>query len=367
MRPALRLHRTIRTAICAICLTLRTKTCTSTKNHVKREEAAAEKRLDFQLLKQVNRLHRSFSDCLYCDARLDTYRTIRACENFFLASDGSYTGAVEQIAEEQAAKSERSRIRSALQLDVLQRDLHSAEDTLELQYNAAEESRYSRLTVLPIDWDKNGRLHHFILAFETIRLNADQAIDPKEQLTLYYEQLKQSILENDSYVDALLDMAGTIYTVNLTRDTLERNISPAGKSDSDRALFLDYPLPCAYRDYCDEYRKRVTPATLGSYRTADTSARLLKRFAAGEKHITVEYCVQEDDGAIRWVQKTVLMTQTTVFDGINAETPMVTAIILLQDTSQMHARDAAGETPVCRPPSMKCVLRTAPKPNSHRA
>ena len=80
-------------------------------------------------------------------------------------------------------------------------------------------------------------------------------------------------------MDALLDMAGTIYTVNLTRDTLERNISPAGKSDSDRALFLDYPLPCSYRDYCDEYRKRVTPATLGSYRTADTSARLLKRFA----------------------------------------------------------------------------------------
>ena len=297
------------------------------KNHVKREEAAAEKRLDFQLLKQVNRLHRSFSDCLYCDARLDTYRTIRACESFFLASDGSYTGAVEQIAEEQAAKSERSRVRSALQLDVLQRSLHNAENTLELQYNAAEESRYSRLTVLPIDWDEAGVLHHFILAFETIRLNADQAIDPKEQLTLYYEQLKQSILENDSYVDALLDMAGTIYTVNLTRDTLERNISPAGKSDSDRALF-------------HEYRKRVTPATLGSYRTADTSARLLKRFAAGEKHITVEYCVQEDDGAIRWVQKTVLMTQTTVFDPeINAEMPMVTAIILLQDTSQMHARD----------------------------
>ena len=310
------------------------------KNHVKREEAAAEKRLDFQLLKQVNRLHRSFSDCLYCDARLDTYRTIRACESFFLASDGSYTGAVEQIAEEQAAKSERSRVRSALQLDVLQRSLHSAEDTLELQYNAAEESRYSRLTVLPIDWDEAGVLHHFILAFETIRLNADQAIDPKEQLTLYYEQLKQSILENDSYVDALLDMAGTIYTVNLTRDTLERNISPAGKSDSDRALFLDYPLPCSYRDYCDEYRKRVTPAILGSYRTADTSARLLKRFAAGEKHITAEYCVQEDDGAIRWVQKTVLMTQTTMFDPeINAEMPMVTAIILLQDTSQMHARD----------------------------
>ena len=272
------------------------------KNHVKREEAAAEKRLDFQLLKQVNRLHRSFSDCLYCDARLDTYRTIARARAFFWHSDGSYTGAVEQIAEEQAAKSERSRVRSALQLDVLQRSLHSAEDTLELQYNAADENRYSRLTVLPIDWDEAGVLHHLS---SRSRPSAERRPShrPKEQLTLYYEQLKQSILENDSYVDALLDMAGTIYTVNLTRDTLERNISPAGKSDSDRALFLDYPLPCSYRDYCDEYRKRVTPATLGSYRTADTSARLLKRFAAGEKHITVEYCVQEDDGAIRWYRK----------------------------------------------------------------
>ncbi len=94
-------------------------------------------------------------------------------------------------------------------------------------------------------------MHHFILAFETIRLNADQAIDPKEQLTLYYEQLKQSSLRTTAMWTrcSIWRASGTIYTVNLTRDTLERNISPAGKSDSDRALFLDYPLPCSYRDY----------------------------------------------------------------------------------------------------------------------
>ena len=77
--------------------------------------------------------------------------------------------------------------------------------------------------------------------------------------------------------------------------------------------------------------------------------------------------MQEDDGAIRWVQKTVLMTQTTVFDPeINAETPMVTAIILLQDTSQMHARDEQ-ENARLQAASMKCVLRTAPKPNFSHA
>ena len=150
------------------------------QNHVKRREAAAEKRLDFQLLKQVNRLHRSFSDCLYCDARLDTYRTIRACESFFWQSDGAATPAPSsRLPRNRLLKARRSRVRSALQLDVLQRSLHSAEDTLELQYNAAEESRYSRLTVLPIDWDEAGVLHHFILAFETIRLNADQSYRPE--------------------------------------------------------------------------------------------------------------------------------------------------------------------------------------------
>ena len=59
------------------------------KNHVKREEAAAEKRLDFHLLKLLNRYGRNFSDCLYCDAHMDTYRALRASADFFQASDGS--------------------------------------------------------------------------------------------------------------------------------------------------------------------------------------------------------------------------------------------------------------------------------------
>ena len=47
-------------------------------------------------------------------------------------------------------------------------------------------------------------------------------------------------------MDALLDMAGTIYTEKLTRDILERrNISPAGRVIRTGALFLDYPLPCS--------------------------------------------------------------------------------------------------------------------------
>ncbi len=308
------------------------------KNHVKREEAAAERRLDYRLLKILNQHGNNFSDCLYCDARMDTYRTIRASEKFFLATEGSYSGAIEQIVEEQVEKSNRTDISQSLQISTLCETMHTAKDVHELQYNTSEQGIYNRLTLIPVDWDTDGKLHHFLLAFESIRKTSTDQIDAKEQLTLYYEQLKQSVLENDSYVDALLELADVIYTVNLTNDTLEKSIALNGKAEKIHELLVDYPLPCSYQEYCHEYIKKVTQETLGSYCITDDSAKLLKRFEAGETHISVEYCVQEEDGSIRWVNKTVLMTQTVVFDSDTcSEMPVVNAIILLQDTSQMHA------------------------------
>lgn len=103
------------------------------KNHVKREESAAEKRLDFQLLKLLNRHGKNFAACLYCDAKLDTYRTIRGGDEFFLASDGSYSGAAEQLVSEQVSKSDRSRIRKALDLEALKQVLKTKADTVKLR------------------------------------------------------------------------------------------------------------------------------------------------------------------------------------------------------------------------------------------
>ena len=194
------------------------------KNHVKREEAAAQRQLDYKLLKLLNMHGKNFTDCLYCDVKLDTYRTIRANNNFFLASDGSYSGAAEQIVKEKIGKQDKDRFRQCLEISYLCEKMRTKEDVIELKYDANEQDSYSRLTLIPVDWDKTGALHHFLLAFETIRQGSGSHADAKEQLTIYYEQLKQSILENDSYVDALLEPADAIYTVNLTNDILERII-----------------------------------------------------------------------------------------------------------------------------------------------
>ena len=311
------------------------------KNHVKREEAEEERKLDFQLLKLANRHGKNFSVCLYCDVQMDTYRIIRNREDFFLAEDGSYSGAVEQLVKEKVQGEDRIRIQECLSEKQLCSRLHKTEDVLVMQYNASGEGDYDRLTVLPVDWNEEGKLHHFILAFETIRRSSSGEADAKRQLTLYYEQLKQSILENDSYVDALLDMAGTIYTVNLSKDLLERNIVPAGKEEESRGLFLqDYPLPCSYREYCAEYERMVTRETLGSYRVTEDAEKLRKKFTEGERNITVEYCVRTEDDGIRWIQKTVLMTQTVVYDeDTQREEPEVNAIFLLKDTTRLHEKD----------------------------
>lgn len=43
----------------------------------------------------------------------------------------------------------------------------------------------------------------------------------KTPLARYYEQLRQSIVENGNYAEALLQTAHSVYTVDLTNDRLE--------------------------------------------------------------------------------------------------------------------------------------------------
>lgn len=120
------------------------------------------------------------------------------------------SGAVEQIAEEQTDKNNRAAVREKLGIDSLNEELKSSDDTVELQYNGEEQGSYSRITVIPVDRDENGRLHHII---------------------------------------------------------------PGGR-DEDSIFCWDYPLPCSYNDYCSDYIKKVTKESLVSYRITGSSERL---------------------------------------------------------------------------------------------
>ena len=56
--------------------------------------------LILNVIQQLKEKGFNFSDCIYCNAKTDTYFTLRASYSFFLAEDGSYSGAVEQILNE---------------------------------------------------------------------------------------------------------------------------------------------------------------------------------------------------------------------------------------------------------------------------
>ena len=115
---------------------------------------------------------------LRCKARYVSYNSCK--QQFFLASDGSYSGAAEQIVKEKIGKQDKDRFGQCLKISYLCEKMRTKEDVMELKYDVNEQDSYSRLTFIPVDWDKNGMLHHFLLAFETIRQGARSHADAKE-------------------------------------------------------------------------------------------------------------------------------------------------------------------------------------------
>ena len=158
----------------------------------------------------------------------------------------------------------------------------------------------------------------------------------KVQLTRYYEQMKQSILENGNYVDALMDEAEAVYTVDLTHDRLEKIFFPSGSS----RFRISQQAPCSYNEYCASRMERITEDTMENYCIVDSSEKLLERFRNGAKQVTVEYQENGSNGEPEWLQKTVLMSQDTLYDEkVGREMTVVHGIILFKNTSVFHEKE----------------------------
>ena len=307
------------------------------KNHAKMEEAAERQRKNRSLLAWVREQEYYFTDCIYCDAMLDQYRILRAGSEFFLAEEGSYSGAVEQIVQILATDDTRRDMWRKLQIDYIQIHLSKEKEIIQsyMSGNVPPVKR-GRMTILDVDHAPDGRLHHFILGFEPFRDRKEVAQNEKLQLTRYYDQVKHSLMENGDYVDALMETAQAIYSVELTHDCLEKVYYPDGDPDSDSHI----EPPYSYNAYCAERRKYVTEDTLENYRIMDSSEKLLERFENGEKQITVEYCERGVERRLYWLQKTVLMSRDMVYDSrTQQESRVVHGIILLKDTSEFHEKE----------------------------
>lgn len=297
------------------------------KNRAKMEEASLKRKLDHGILEEVTDRGYRFTDCIYCDAFLEQYRVLRASSNIFLADSGNYNGAVEQIVSEFTLKPATAGPRQTLDLDFLRGKLQTRDDKVELLYE--RDGHHGRLTVLRLDRCA-GDLHHFILGFEPF-YGANQT--DTMQLVRYYDQMRQSIVEDDNFIDALLDSAIAVYSVDLSHGILERAISLS----LENRYPLDVETPCYYGAYCKDRLKFVTPETAENFRMVDSARKLLKRFEAGARQITVEYQERGKNGDFLWLQKNIYMTPGTYFDGSTGEEePVVKAIIIFKETSAFH-------------------------------
>ena len=308
------------------------------KNQARLEEEVQKQRMTRRILANITEAGYEFSSCMYCDAFLDKYYVLRAGSKFFLAGDGSYSGAVEQVIQKLSDKEARKNIRKQLQLEYLKNHLGKTAEKLKVPYYYEDNEgvHRGRMTFLYLDGTKDGRLHHFVLGFEVFQNSDENAANEKQSLTRYYEQLRQSIVENGNYAEALLQTAHAVYTVDLTNDRLERVFFDT----TAEKIKIEVRTPCSYTEYCHERQEYVTEETMENYRIVDSSKKLLRRFETGSRQVTVEYRESGKDEPPIWLQKTVLMSRDTVYDSkTNKESTVVHGIILFKNTSEFHEKE----------------------------
>lgn len=308
------------------------------KNQARMEEAAQKQRMDRRILAKITEEGYEFSSCMYCDAFLDKYYVLRTGSKFFLADDGSYSGAVEQVIQKLSDAETRKNLRKLLQIEYLQKHLTETAGKFEIPYHYEDNEgvHRGRITVLYLDGTEDGRLHHFVLGFEAFQNSDENTANEQQSLTRYYEQLRQSIVENGNYAEALLQTAHAVYTVDLTNDRLERVFFDATAEE----IKIEVHTPCSYTEYCRERCSYVTDDTIENYRIVDSSQKLLRRFETGSRQVTVEYRESGKDEPSIWLQKTVLMSRDIVYDPkTDKESTVVHGIILFKNTSEFHEKE----------------------------
>lgn len=304
------------------------------KNQAKIKEANHKRNLILNVIQQLKEKGFNFSDCIYCDAKAYAYFTLRAGYSFFLAEDGNYSGAIEQILNELFNEDKRKGYRNVLNVDSLNKHVTKDNPIFEIPYyhQLNNTEMKGKIMAVYLDSDEYGNLHHFVLGFKMYSDTIE--MDEKKQLMRYYDQLKQSILENANYIEALMNMAQSIFSVNLTQNQID------GIYDKYMQKNKKPVLPCSYETYFKQWKSNVLEDCLGSFSIVESCQNLLDRYKAGDKHVTVEYQIKMPDDRVIWVQEMILMSEETIYDiDIQKERNIVRAIILFRNTSTFHEKE----------------------------
>ena len=304
------------------------------KNQAKIKEANHKRNLILNVIQQLKEKGFNFSDCIYCDAKADAYFTLRAGYSFFLAEDGHYSGAIEQILNELFNEDKRKDYRNVLNVDSLNKHVTKDNPIFEIPYyhQLNNTEMKGKIMAVYLDSDEYGNLHHFVLGFKMYSDTIE--MDEKKQLMRYYDQLKQSILENANYIEALMNMAQSIFSVNLTQNQID------GIYDEYMQKNKKPVLPCPYETYFKQWKSNVLEDCLGSFSIVESCQNLLDRYKAGDKHVMVEYQIKMPDDRVIWVQEMILMSEETIYDiDIQKERNIVRAIILFRNTSAFHEKE----------------------------
>ncbi len=116
---------------------------------------------------------------------------------------------------------------------------------LQVQYqpSGGGQAAYSRLIPVFVDRDGSGQLHHFLLAFQTIRDDRPSSGDAKETAGPVLRAAEAVHPGKRQLCRRLLSTADAIYSVNLTQDILERRFLKEEEGRSPWSSTIPSPAP----------------------------------------------------------------------------------------------------------------------------
>lgn len=180
------------------------------KNQAKIKEANHKRNLILNVIQQLKEKGFNFSDCIYCDAKEDAYFTLRAGYSFFLAEDGNYSGAIEQILNELFNEDKRKDYRNVLNVDSLNKHVTKDNPIFEIPYyhQLNNTEMKGKIMAVYLDSDEYGNLHHFVLGFKMYSDTVEYQIKMSDDRVIWAQEM-------------ILMSEETIYDIDIQK---ERNI-----------------------------------------------------------------------------------------------------------------------------------------------
>lgn len=131
------------------------------------------------------------------------------------------------------------------------------------------------------------------------------------------------------YKDAVMSDALSFYMVNLTKNTIEEDMTQNQINSSETSIDID--LPCKYSEFMEKWMIKKVTGDKKEFMQKTGREEIISRYENGEKEVQTEYFITDDDGQLRRIRNVYVFTK-------DDKTQDICAILIIKDRTKRWKR-----------------------------